>query len=127
MHLLTGFDQSAAAVVIARLASHNMETEEEFDATRWLDRTLIRLTSRFGDYVKDQPDSMNLNSNMTLFPQFMFNLRRSPFVQVVTNSIPRFSSLHITYTHFLPCFANYLIVRFQFRMALLYLLRTCYI
>ena len=29
-----GFDQEAAAVVIARLASHKMETEEEFDATR---------------------------------------------------------------------------------------------
>lgn len=38
-----GFDQEAAAVLMARLASHKMETEEDFDATRWLDRTLIRL------------------------------------------------------------------------------------
>jgi hypothetical protein len=28
---------------MARLASFKMETEEDFDATRWLDRTLIRL------------------------------------------------------------------------------------
>lgn len=32
--LTVGFDQEAAAVIIARLASHKMETEEEFDATR---------------------------------------------------------------------------------------------
>lgn len=32
--LTMGFDQEAAAVIIARLASHKMETEEEFDATR---------------------------------------------------------------------------------------------
>ena len=77
-----GFDQEAAAVVTARLASHKMETEEEFDATRWLDRTLIRLTSRFGDYRKDDPDSFQLAPQMSFFPQFMFNFRRSQFVQV---------------------------------------------
>lgn len=77
-----GFDQEAAAVVTARLASHKMETEEDFDATRWLDRTLIRLTSRFGDYRKDDPDSFQLAPQMSFFPQFMFNLRRSQFVQV---------------------------------------------
>lgn len=40
--LIAGFDQEAAAVVVARLATWKMETEEDFDATRWLDRTLIR-------------------------------------------------------------------------------------
>lgn len=39
----TGFDQEAAAVFMARLASFKMEAEEDFDATRWLDRALIRL------------------------------------------------------------------------------------
>lgn len=48
--LIQGFDQEAAAVLMARLVSHKMETEEDFDATRWLDRSLIRLSSRFGDY-----------------------------------------------------------------------------
>ncbi len=41
-----GFDQEAAAVVAARLATFKMEDEEDFDATRWIDRTLIRLASR---------------------------------------------------------------------------------
>jgi protein transport protein SEC23 len=30
-------------VFMARLASFKMEAEEDFDATRWLDRALIRL------------------------------------------------------------------------------------
>ena len=83
-YLLQGFDQEAAAVIIARLASHKMETEEDFDATRWLDRTLIRLTSRFGEYAKDRPETFSLSNQISLIPQFMFNLRRSPFVQVRT-------------------------------------------
>ncbi len=79
--LVAGFDQEAAAVVIARLATHKMETEDDFDATRWLDRTLIRLASRFGDYRKDDPATFQLTPNMSYYPQFMFNLRRSQFVQ----------------------------------------------
>ncbi|XP_010270294.1 PREDICTED: protein transport protein SEC23-like [Nelumbo nucifera] len=84
--LVDGFDQETAAVVIARLTSLKMEMEEEFDATRWLDRSLIRLCSRFGDYRKDDPASFTLNPSFSLFPQFMFNLRRSQFVQVFNNS-----------------------------------------
>eukprot|EP01018_Ginkgo_biloba_P035241 Gb_05558 [translate_table: standard] len=84
--LVAGFDQETAAVVMARLTSLKMETEEEFDATRWLDRSLIRLCSRFGDYRKDDLTSFSLNSSFAIFPQFMFNLRRSQFVQVFNNS-----------------------------------------
>ncbi|PWA68364.1 protein PRD1 [Artemisia annua] len=84
--LVQGFDQETAAVVMARLTSYKMETEETFDATRWLDRNLIRLCTRFGDYRKDDPTSFALNPCLSLFPQFMFNLRRSPFVQVFNNS-----------------------------------------
>ncbi|CBI39378.3 unnamed protein product, partial [Vitis vinifera] len=84
--LVQGFDQETAAVVMARLTSLKMETEEGFDATRWLDRSLIRLCSKFGDYRKDDPASFTLNPCFSLFPQFMFNLRRSQFVQVFNNS-----------------------------------------
>jgi protein transport protein SEC23 len=41
--LIQGFDQEAAAVLMGRVVSYKMETEEDFDATRWLDRALIRL------------------------------------------------------------------------------------
>ncbi|KAM1270496.1 hypothetical protein ACFX13_032397 [Malus domestica] len=84
--LVQGFDQETAAVVMARKTSLKMESEESFDATRWLDRGLIRLCSKFGDYRKDDPSSFTLNPSFSLFPQFMFNLRRSQFVQVFNNS-----------------------------------------
>jgi protein transport protein SEC23 len=81
-----GFDQEAAAVLVARLVSWKMETEEDFDATRWLDRTLIRLCARFGDFRKDEPGSFALSPAFAIYPQFVFNLRRSQFVQVFNNS-----------------------------------------
>lgn len=84
--LISGFDQEAAAVTMARLVSFKMETEAEFDPIRWLDRSLIRLCSRFGDYQKDSPSSFSLSPRLSIFPQFMFHLRRSQFVQVFNNS-----------------------------------------
>ncbi|KAF8378971.1 hypothetical protein HHK36_028397 [Tetracentron sinense] len=84
--LIAGFDQEAAAVVMARLVSFKMETEAEFDPIRWLDKSLIRFCSRFGDYQKDSPSSFSLSPRFSIFPQFMFNLRRSQFVQVFNNS-----------------------------------------
>ncbi|KAH0925616.1 hypothetical protein HID58_017872, partial [Brassica napus] len=52
----------------------------EFDAQRWLDRSLIRLCSKFRDYRNTDPTSFSLNPNFSLFPQFIFSLRRSQFV-----------------------------------------------
>ncbi|MBA0846127.1 hypothetical protein Goarm_022573 [Gossypium armourianum] len=84
--LIHGFDQETAAVVMARITSLKMETEEGFDATRWLDRNLIRFCSKFGNYRENDPSSFLLNPCFSLFPQFIFNLRRSQFVQVFNNS-----------------------------------------
>ena len=39
---------------------------------------------RFGDFRKDDPGSFQFAPNMTFYPQFVFNLRRSQFVQVMT-------------------------------------------
>ena len=41
-----------------------------------------RLAARFGDYRKDDPASFSLQPQLEYLPQFMFNLRRSQFVQV---------------------------------------------
>lgn len=84
--LIAGFDQEAAAVVMARLVSFKMEIEAEFDPIRWLDKALIHVCSRFGDYQKDSPSSFSLSPRISIFPQFMFHLRRSQFVQVFNNS-----------------------------------------
>jgi protein transport protein SEC23 len=71
---------------MARLVSFKMETEVDFDPVRWLDRALIRICSKFGDYQKETPSSFSLSPRLSIFPQFIFNLRRSQFVQVFNNS-----------------------------------------
>ncbi|XP_022867109.1 protein transport protein SEC23-like [Olea europaea var. sylvestris] len=71
---------------MARQVSIKMENEAEFDPIRWLDKSLIHLCSRFGEYQKDAPSSFTLSPRFSIFPQFMFNLRRSQFVQVFNNS-----------------------------------------
>ena len=44
-HIASGFDQEAAAVLMARIVMYRAETEDGPDALRWLDRMLIRLVS----------------------------------------------------------------------------------
>lgn len=41
---------------------------------------------KFGEYNKDDPGSFRLSENFSLYPQFMYHLRRSQFVQVFNNS-----------------------------------------
>lgn len=84
--IAAGFDQEAAAVLMARMAVYKTENEDSFDILRWVDRMLIRLCARFADYQRDQPESFVLSSSFSLYPQFMFNLRRSQFLQVFNSS-----------------------------------------
>lgn len=80
------FDQEAAAVLMSRIAVFKAEVDDGPDVLRWVDRMLIRLCSRFAEYRKDDPSSFRLDRNFTLYPQFMFHLRRSQFLQVFNNS-----------------------------------------
>ncbi|RMB93649.1 hypothetical protein DUI87_29876 [Hirundo rustica rustica] len=85
-HIEAAFDQEAAAVLMARLGVYRAESEEGPDVLRWLDRQLIRLCQKFGQYNKDDPNSFRLSESFSLYPQFIFHLRRSPFLQVFNNS-----------------------------------------
>merc|ERR1719208_277941 len=86
-HIAASFDQEAAAVLMGRMASWRADTSEEgADVLRWVDRMLIRLCQKFGEYNKDSPESFRLPENFSLYPQFMFHLRRSQFLQVFNNS-----------------------------------------
>lgn len=80
------FDQEAAAVLMSRIAVFKAEVDDGPDVLRWVDRMLIRLCSRFAEYRKDDPTSFRLEKNFTLYPQFMFHLRRSQFLQVFNSS-----------------------------------------
>lgn len=76
----TGFDQEASAVLMARYAVNKSENEDPLDTLRWVDRMLIRLVAKFADYRKDDPQSFHLAPEFTIYPQFMYHLRRSPFL-----------------------------------------------
>lgn len=81
-----GFDQEAAAVIMSRMVVFRAETDDGPDVLRWIDRQLIRLCQKFGEYNKDDQSSFRLAENFSLFPQFMYHLRRSQFLQVFNNS-----------------------------------------
>jgi len=86
-HISASFDQECAAVLMARMAVWRAETQDDGpDVLRWVDRMLIRLCQKFGEYGKDDPNSFRLPDNFHLYPQFMFHLRRSQFLQVFNNS-----------------------------------------
>lgn len=80
------FDQEAAAVVIARMCVEKGYKEDRIDVLRWLDKSLINLTTRFAEYNKDDPKSFKLTQEFSYFPQFMFYLRRSYFLQNFNSS-----------------------------------------
>ena len=76
------FDQEAAAVLVTRMCIDKWQNgEESRDILKWIDKNLIRLMSKFSIYVKDDPRSFKLTPNFVYFPQFMFYLRRSSFIQ----------------------------------------------
>lgn len=80
------FDQEAAAVLMSRLAVHKCETDELADVIRWVDRSLIRLSTKFASFRKDEPSSFRLPPEFSIYPQFMFHLRRSKFLQSFNSS-----------------------------------------
>jgi protein transport protein SEC23 len=80
------FDQEAAAVLTARMAVQQTETDQVGDVLRWVDRSLIRLCAKFAEYEPDTPESFRLPPEFSLYPQFMFHLRRSQFLQVFNSS-----------------------------------------
>ncbi|KAL7424541.1 GTPase-activating protein S23 [Cryptotrichosporon argae] len=84
--IAAGFDQEAAAVLMARISVFKAEIDDSPDVLRWLDRMLIRLCQKFADYRKEDPASFQLGGNFSIYPQFMFHLRRSQFLQVFNNS-----------------------------------------
>ena len=84
--IVAGFDQEATALLMARVSTFRVEHEETFDLLRWLDRTLIRVGTKFGEYQRDAPETFRMPGPFAIYPQFMFNLRRSQFLQTVNNT-----------------------------------------
>lgn len=81
-----GFDQDAAIVMIARMSVIKGLNEDHREILRWLDKCLIRLISRFAKYMKDDINSFKLPPQFYYFPQYIFYLRRSYFIQNFNSS-----------------------------------------
>ena len=79
--VISGFDQETATVIMARWAVSKTESEDDIDVIRWLDRTLIRMVKKFGEYQPELPHTFRLCREFSLYPQFMFHMRRSQFLQ----------------------------------------------
>jgi protein transport protein SEC23 len=86
--VISSFDQETAVALMARIAVWRAEHSGDTiaDVLRWLDRSLIRMCTKFATYEKDKPETFALPHELTLYPQFMFHLRRSPFLQVFNSS-----------------------------------------
>lgn len=84
--LTQSFDQEAAAVLMARVTLFKSEQDDGADVIRWIDRMLIKLCQKFADYRKDLQESFRLGPQFSLYPQFIYYLRRSQFLQVFNNS-----------------------------------------
>lgn len=80
------FDQEAAAVIIAREAIYKVTNDNSIDAIRWCDKVLVELLTRYADYRTNEVSSFKLSFFLQLFPQFMYHLRRSNFIQVFNSS-----------------------------------------
>lgn len=60
---------------MARVATQRCDTEDNSqDVLRWLDRMLIRLVQKFGEYSKDDQNSFRMAENFSLYPQVNRNL-----------------------------------------------------
>ncbi|KAI6021898.1 hypothetical protein BKA83DRAFT_4520858 [Pisolithus microcarpus] len=84
--IAASFHQEAAAILMAEISVFKAEIDDSPDILHWLDCMLIRLCQKFADYWKEDPSSFRLSDNFSIYPQFMFHLRRSQFLQVFNNS-----------------------------------------
>jgi protein transport protein SEC23 len=67
--------------------------EELLDVVHYLDRTLIRFCRKFATYNKGDPQSFNLGASFANLPQFLYHLRRSPFMSTFNSSPDSTTSL----------------------------------
>lgn len=82
-----GFDQEAAAIVIARMVAYSTEQDQgQQEVMKWIDRSLISLTKQYTAFSRDVVESVAMPPEFAAFPEYIFHLRRSAFVDVFNNT-----------------------------------------
>lgn len=87
LEIAQSFDQEASTVLLAKLAVEKGYKQEQIETLRWLDKIIIRVVSKFSEYKKDDVNSFKPNSKFNQFPQYMYYLRRSPFISDFNSSL----------------------------------------
>lgn len=85
--IVQGFDQEAAIVYLARYSVHKALIEEQKNLRQWLDSCLCKWASNFASFIKGDVTSFSLPETMRSFPQYMYHLRRSNFVNRFGSSL----------------------------------------
>ncbi|KAI5959749.1 uncharacterized protein KGF55_004981 [Candida pseudojiufengensis] len=105
VQLESGFDQEAALVLIAREAMRKVQTDSHLKfisseaIIKQLDQTLIEFCTRFAVYNIGVMESFRLSISYSLFPQFLYHLRRSPFINVFNSSPDETSYVRHIFMH----------------------------
>ena len=85
--IAAGFDQEAAACVIARMAAWRFGlTLSQEEVLRGIDRIIIKTAKSFCQFVPNDPSSVRFNPNFEFFPQFLYHFRRSDMMQLFGQS-----------------------------------------
>jgi protein transport protein SEC23 len=85
--IVEGFDFEAAIVYLARYCVHKALIEEQQNLRQWLDSSLCKWASYFAQFMKNDPRSFSLPEKMRMFPQSIYHLRRSNFVNRFGSSL----------------------------------------
>ncbi|GMM27813.1 hypothetical protein DAMA08_005290 [Martiniozyma asiatica (nom. inval.)] len=86
LELINSFDQEAAVVLIAREAISSIMNNSTINASKLVDRALVSLLTNFCAYQQGNPQSLQIASQMTFLPQFIYHLRRSNFINIFNSS-----------------------------------------
>ena len=74
------FDEQAGTVMLARMAARKAEVEDTIEVKKWVDRMLLKFCVRFGHFNRNDKNSFRLPQPIKHFPQFIYHLRRSAFI-----------------------------------------------
>ncbi len=74
------FDEQSATVMLARMAAKKAEIQDTIQVKKWVDRMLLKFCVRFAHFSRNDKNSFRLPQPMKHFPQFIYHLRRSSFI-----------------------------------------------
>lgn len=78
--------QEVAAVALSRWAAFAADSMDAYDMNKWVDSQLISLTAEYCSFRKDDEASLRLEPEFEMYPELMFHLRRSAFLDVFNNT-----------------------------------------